>query len=233
MEEMIGNRKLVVTTHMNFDNPYGVPMIDESYATCIHGGWLPSNLFIGKTYYHLTKEGNLIAFKIHAYTFVQLYSDATLYGLIQTPTETSWRADVFNGLIFESVEDYYTYLETGKGNIIINRQNFNNDNSNSCFAKSFYLDKTYYWNQSSQRPKVTHTRMWRILITDTHVYIEVDYMHHQYWTDEEGFSSPEECIKHNIDGMKIVEFDEPKVVVNVHIEEPKTPKVRVIKCIEE
>ena len=75
--------------------------------------------------------------------------------------------------------------------------------------------------------------MWRILITDTHVYIEVDYMHHQYWTDEEGFSSPEECIKHNIDGMKIVEFDEPKVVVNVHIEEPKTPKVRVIKCIEE
>ena len=124
---MIGNRKLVVTTHMDLDNPYGVPMIDKSHATCIHAGWLPSNLFIGKTYYHLTKEGNLIAFKIHAYTFVQLYSDATLYGLIQTPTETSWRWDVFNGLIFESVEDYYTYLETGKGNIKIERQNFNND----------------------------------------------------------------------------------------------------------
>ena len=233
MEEMIGNRKLVVTTHMNFDNPYGVPMIDKSYAICIHGGWLPSNLFIGKTYYHLTKEGNLIAFKIHAYTFVQLYSDATLYGLIQTPTETSWRWDVFNGLIFESVEDYYTYLETGKGNIKIERQNFNNDNSKSCFDKSFYLRKTYYWNKSSQRPKVTDTRMWRILITDTHIYVEVDYMHNQYRTEEEGFSSPEECIKHHIDGMKIVEFDDPKIVVNVHIEEPKTPKVRVIKCIEE
>ena len=233
MEEMIGNRKLVVTTHMDLDNPYGVPMIDKSYAICIHGGWLPSNLFIGKTYYHLTKEGNLIAFKIHAYTFVQLYSDATLYGLIQTPTETSWRWDVFNGLIFESVEDYYTYLETGKGNIIIKRQNFNNDNSKSCFDKSFYLRKTYYWNKSSQRPKVTDTRMWRILITDTHIYVEVDYMHNQYRTEEEGFSSAEECIKHNIDGMKIVEFDDPKIVVNVHIEEPKTPKVRVIKFIED
>ena len=233
MEEMIGNRKLVVTTHMDLDNPYGVPMIDKSYSICIHGGWLPSNLFIGKTYYHLTKEGNLIAFKIHAYTFVQLYSDATLYGLIQTPTETSWRWDVFNGLIFESVEDYYTYLETGKGNIKIERQNFNNDNSKSCFDKSFYLRKTYYWNKLSQRPKVTDTRMWRILITDTHVYVEVDYMHNQYRTEEEGFSSAEECIKHNIDGMKIVEFDDPKIVINVHIEEPKTPKVRVIKCIEE
>lgn len=234
MEEMIGNRKLVVTTNMYLDNPYGVPMIGKSCVISIYGGWLPSNLFIGKTYYYLTTEGNLIAFKIHAYTFIQLYDtyDATLYGLIQTPTETSWRWDVFNCLIFESVEDYYTYLETGKGNIKIERQNFNN-NSKSCFVKSFYLKKTYYWNQSSQRPKVTDTRMWRILITDTHVYIEVDYMHNQYRTEEEGFSSPEECIKHHIDGMKIVEFDDQKIVVNVHIEEPKTPKVRVLKFIDD
>ena len=228
MEEMIGNRKLVVTTHMDLDNPYGVPMIGKSYVIGISHGWLPSNLFIGKTYYHLTKEGNLIAFKIHAYTFIQLYCtyDATLYGLIQTPTETSWRWDVFNGLIFESVDDYYTYLETGKGNIIIKRQEFNG-------GKTFHLPKTYYWNKTSQRPKVTDTRMWRILITDTCVYVEVDYMHNQYRTEEEGFSSPEECIKHNIDGMKILEFDDPKIVINVHIEEPKTPKVRVLKFIDD
>ena len=235
MEEMIGNRKLVVTTHMVLDNPYGVPMIGNSYVTRIQDACLPSNLFIGKTYYYLTTEGNLIAFKIHAYTFVQPYVtySATLYGLIQTPTETSWRHDVFNCLIFESAEDYYTYLETGKGNIKIERQNFNNDNSKSCFAPPFYLRKTYYWSKLSQRPKVTDTRMWRILITDTHIYVEVDYMHNQYRTEEEGFSSAEECIKHNIDGMKIVEFGDPKIVINVHIEEPKTPKVRVIKCIEE
>ena len=223
---MIENRKLVVTTHMNLDNPYDVPMIDESYVTCLFRGWLPSNLSIGKTYYQLTKEGNLIAFKIHAYTFIQLHGDAFPYGLIQTPTETSWRADVFNSLIFESLEDYYTYLETGKGNIRINKEEFNGE-------KIFYLNKTYYWNQSSQRPQVTHTRMWRILITDTHVYIEVDYMHHQYWKEEEGFSSPRECIKHHNDGMKIVDFDEPKVVVNVHIEETKIPKVRVLNFIDD
>ena len=235
MEEMIGNRKLVVTTHMDLDNPYGVPMIGNSYVTRIQDACLPSNLFIGKTYYYLTTEGNLIAFKIHAYTFVQPYVtySATLYGLIQTPTETSWRYDVFNCLIFESVDDYYTYLETGKGNIKIEKQSFNNDNSKSCFAPPFYLRKTYYWSKTSQRPKVTDTRMWRILITDTCVYVEVDYMHNQYRTEEEGFSSPEECIKHHIDGMKVVEFDDPKIVVNVHIEEPKTPKVRVIKFIED
>ena len=235
MEEMIGNRKLVVTTHMDLDNPYGVPMIGNSYVTRIQDACLPSNLFIGKTYYYLTTEGNLIAFKIHAYTFVQPYVtySATLYGLIQTPTETSWRYDVFNCLIFESVDDYYTYLETGKGNIKIEKQSFNNDNSKSCFAPPFYLRKTYYWNKTSQRPKVTDTRMWRILITDTCVYVEVDYTHNQYRTEEEGFPSAEECIKHNIDGMKIVEFDDPKIVINVHIEEPKTPKVRVLKFIED
>lgn len=228
MEEMIGNRKLVVTTHMDLDNPYGVPLLGKPYSIGIYNGWLPSNLSIGKTYYHLTKEGNLIAFKIHAYTFVHVYgtSSSTLYGLIQTPTETSWRWDVFKDLIFESVDDYYTYLETGKGNIIINKEEFNG-------KASFYLPKTYYWNKSYQRPQVTNTRMMRILITETHVYIEVDYTHNQYRTEEEGFPSAEECIKHHIDGMKIVEFDDPKIVINVHIEEPKTPKVRVIKFIDD
>lgn len=227
--EMIRNRKLVVTTNMDLDNFYNVPTIDIQGATIgIHEGWLPLNLSIGKTYYHLTKGGNLIAFKIHAYTFLKRHSNTTLFGLIQTPTETSWRCDVFQGLIFENVEDYYTYLESGKGNINIEKQPFNDGNRNS-----FYLHKTYYWNKSKQRPHVTETRMWRILITDTHVYIEVDYTHCQYSIRENGFSSAEECIKYNIDGMKIVDFDDPKVIVNIQIEEPKTPKVRVIKFIED
>lgn len=234
--EMIGNRKLVVTTHMDLDNFHNVPIIRKDATIGIHNGWLPKNLSIGKTYYHLTKEGNLIAFKIHAYTFIQRTYDATLYGLIQTPTETSWRCDVFNGLIFENVEDYYTYLESGKGNIIIEKQHFNDGSGNyggyGC-VKTFYLYKTYYWNKSKQRPQVTNTRIWRILITDTHVYIEVDYTHSQYCTREKGFSSAEECIKYNIDGMKIVDFEDPKVIVNIQIEEPKTPKVRVIKFIED
>ena len=33
--------------------------------------------------------------------------------------------------------------------------------------------------------------------------------------------------------MKVVDFDDPKVIVNIQIEEPKTPKVRVIKFIED
>ena len=227
---MIGNRKLVVTTHMDLDNIPNVPMIYETPVISITDGWLPSNLSIGKTYYYLTEEDNLLAFKIHAYTFIKNKyrngsSSTFLYGLIQTPTETSWRCDVFNGLIFESVEDYYTYLETGKGNVIINRQKFANP--------TFYLYKTYYWDKSSKRPELTYTDMWRILITDTHVYIEVDYRHWENGEDTNGFPSAEECIKHHIDGMKIVEFDEPKVVVNIHIEEPKTPKVRVLKFIDE
>ena len=229
MEEMIGNRKLVVTTRIDLDNVPNVPMICPDASIYLRDGWIPKNLYIGKTYYQL-KDGNLIAFKIHAYTFINHTYDATLYGLIQTPTETSWRKDVFNGLIFESVEDYYTYLATGKGNIIINKQYLNEKSSNGT---SFYLYKTYYWNKSKQRPSLTHTRMRRILITDTYVYIEVDYTHCQYGRRENGFSSAEECIKRHIDGMKIVEFDDPKVVVNIHIEEPKTPKVRVLKFIED
>ena len=121
--EMIGNRKLVVTTNMRLDNFHNVPLIRQDGTIGIHG-WLPKNLSIGKLYYFLSKEGNLVAFKIHAYTFVQHAYSATLYGLIQTPTETSWRNDVFNGLIFESVEDYYTYLESGKGNIRIEKTTF-------------------------------------------------------------------------------------------------------------
>lgn len=233
---MIGNRKLVVTTNMRLDNFHNVPIIREDATIGIHDGWFPKNLSIGKTYYHLTKGGNLIAFKIHAYTFIQRTYDANLYGLIQTPTETSWRNDVFNGLIFENVEDYYTYLESGKGNITIEKQYLNDGSGNYGSygsVKSFNLYKTYYWNKSKQRPQVTTTRMWRILITDTHVYIEVDYIHCQYCTRENGFSSAEECIKYHIDGMKIVDFEDPKVIINIQIEEPKTPKVRVIKFIED
>lgn len=230
---MIGNRKLVVTTNMDLDNFHNVPMIcKDGSATISIYGWLPKNLSIGKLYYFLSKGGNLVAFKIHAYTFVK-HSGCSyiLCGLIQTPTETSWRNDVFNSLIFESVEDYYTYLESGKGNIKIEKQPLNNKGND--FDTSFHLFKTYYWNKSKQRPQVTNTRMWRILITDTHIYIEVDYTHAQYCKRENGFSSAEECIKYNIDGMKIVDFDDPKVIVNIQIEEPKTPKVRVVKFIED
>ena len=228
---MIGNRKLVVTTHMDLDNFHNVPMICKDATIGINNGWLPKNLSIGKLYYFLSKEGNLVAFKIHAYTFVRSTYSSNLYGLIQTPTETSWRNDVFDGLIFENVEDYYTYLESGKGNIRIKKQPFNekgNDNDTS-----FHLYKTYYWRKAYQRPQVTNTRMWRILITETHIYVEVDYTHAQYGTRENGFSSAEECIKYNIDGMKIMDFGDPKVIVNIQIEEPKTPKVRVIKFIED
>lgn len=230
---MIGNRKLVVTTNMDLDNFHNVPMIcKDGSATISIYGWLPKNLSIGKLYYFLSKGGNLVAFKIHAYTFVNHgVCNYILCGLIQTPTETSWRNDVFNSLIFESVEDYYTYLESGKGNINIEKQPLNNKGNE--FDTSFHLFKTYYWNKLKQRPQVTNTRMWRILITDTHIYIEVDYTHSQYRTRENGFSSAEECIKYNIDGMKIVDFDDPKVIVNIQIEEPKTPKVRVVKFIED
>ena len=229
--EMIRNRKLVVTTNMRLDNFHNVPLIRQDGTIGIYDGWLPKNLSIGKLYYFLSKEGNLVAFKIHAYTFVKHNYSTALYGLIQTPTETSWRNDVFDGLIFESVEDYYTYLESGKGNINIEKQPFNQKGND--YDTSFHLHKTYYWNKSKQRPQVTDTRMWRILITDTHIYVEVDYTHSQYRTREKGFSSAEECIKHNIDGMKIVDFDDPKVIINIQIEEPKTPKVRVIKFIED
>ena len=222
---MLLGREVVFTTDFSvFKN---IPCIKGNGGVIsLYMPMLPSNIVLGKTYYFLN-EGDLMAFRIKAYTFISTGTHCTLSALVETPQGTFWSTTILSRKIFESVEDYYTYLASGKGLLNINSQRLTLHGSTSlCFKK------TYYWNKSCSRPMVTETRMHYILITDTKIYVGIDYTHAQYGVKEQGFMSGEDCIKANIEGMKIIEFAEPQININITIEEPTEPKVRVLKFID-
>lgn len=228
-KEMVMGRELVIATNLsNFDNVPNIGgMTKRGYATKLYTAKIPTNITIGATYYTLLK-GNLIAFKIRAYSFTQSFAETTTWCLVETPNETTWSCAFLQNLIFASVEDYYNYIASGVGNINIQYKFFTNLKEN----KGFELRKTYYWNRQEQRPKATSTRLYYVLVTDTKVYVGIDYNHNQYADNNIGYASGEDCIKANINGMKIIEFSEPNISFTLHIEEPKEPKVRVLRFID-
>ena len=231
-KEMVMGRELVITTNLsNFDNVPNIGgMKKKEYTTKLYTAKIPTNITIGTTYYTLL-NGNLIAFKIRAYSFTQSFAETTTWCLVETPNETTWSCAILQNHIFASVEDYYKYISEGEGKIKIEYRYFTNLqylNEN----KGFELRKTYYWNRQEQRPKTTSTRLYYVLVTDTKVYVGIDYKHNQYADNNIGYASGEDCIKANINGMKIIEFSEPNISFTLHIEEPKEPKIRVLRFID-
>jgi hypothetical protein len=228
-KEMIMGRELVITTNLsNFD---GVPCVEGlrgDGTICLYSPKLPTNIILGKTYYYIDTNGNLVAFRIKAFSITQGHpTDGKTMCLVETPFKTFWSNGILSSPIFNEKEDYYNYLASGQGAIKVEYDYLSND----C-CHNFSMKKTYYWSKALHRPQVTETNMHFVLITDTKVYFGVDYTHSQYSKKEMGYASGEDCIKANIDGMKIIEFAEPKVTINLHIEEPKEPKVRVLKFID-
>lgn len=223
---MLLGREVVLTT--DFTAFKDIPCIKANGSVLsLRMPFIPNNIVLGKTYYYLNCN-NLIAFKVRAYSFRSSTGvKDVLIALIETPQGSRWSETIFEGKIFESVEDYYTYLASGKGLFLVKKDRM-------TFRGNTDLEflNTYFWHKGIARPQKTNTRMHYILITDTKVYVGVDYTHAQYGTREQGFMSGEDCIKANIDGMQIIDFAEPSVSINITIEEPTEPKVRVLKFID-
>ena len=228
--EMILGRELIITTDLSKFN--GVPCLEGvrgDGVISIYSPKIPTNIIIGKTYYYIDTNGHLVAFRIKAYSFVQAHpTEGKTMCLVETPNNTFWDDKIFSRPIFNSVEDYYTYLASGENRLEIKYTYFTNGNDN----RNFFLKKTYYWHKQKQRPQVTETKLHFVLITEKNVYIGVDYTHSQYSKKEMGYASGEDCIKANIDGMKIIEFAEPSITFDLFIEEPKEPKVRILRFID-
>lgn len=227
--EMILGRELVITSDLSqFVN---VPRLEGYMSNSVHYIYkarIPNNIVIGKTYYRIDTDGNLVAFRIKAFSIKQGHpTDGITMCLVETPFKTFWSSNILSFPIFNEKEDYYNYLASGQGAIKVEYAYLSND----C-THNFSMKKTYYWNKAQHRPQVTETNIHFVLVTDTKIYFGVDYTHVQYRQREMGYVSGEDCIKANIDGMKIIEFAEPKVTINLHIEEPKEPKVRVLRFID-
>lgn len=228
MKKMVMGRNLIITTNLKqFED---VPQINHNsgYTLRLFDTEIPTNIVLGKIYYTIC-DGDLIAFRIKAYSYTQEYAITKLCYLVETAIgEVYWSCTLLKNNIFESVEDYYNYLESGVGNVKIEYSNFTNLNE----GKGFCLKNTYFWHKQKQRPHATETKIFYILIDEEHVYVGIDYTHGQYGKAEQGYSSGEECIKANIDGMNIIEFAEPNISFSIKIEEPKEPKIRVLKFID-
>jgi hypothetical protein len=230
METMVMGKKLVITTNLQqFEN---VPQIGgfgkSGYALHLYTPIIPTNITLGKTYYTIC-NGDLVAFRIKAYSYTQSFADTKLWCFVEKANgEAKWDCYLLQRHIFESIEDYYTYITSGVGNVKIEYAKF----SNLKDGKDFCLKNTYYWHKQNQRPQATDTKLYYILIDEEHVYVGVDYTHAQYGKTEQGYSSGEDCIKANMNGMKIIEFAEPNISFSFNIEIPKEPKIRVLKFIE-
>ena len=104
-KEMVMGRELVITTKL--DNFVNTPSIGDygkrAYTTKLFDAKIPRNITLGTTYYAFN-DGNLIAFKIRAYSFSQSTAYCTTWYMIETPLETTWSASFLNKPIFETIK---------------------------------------------------------------------------------------------------------------------------------
>ena len=201
------------------------------YDCSLNGGiWLPCNIPFNKVLY-MVKNNELIALKFIMATFVNLINDNTkfkgykgLYYLIQTPFGVEWVDDFkSNTRFFESKEEYFHYVENGKGGFEIEKKQI------FFLCKLEHCDRNYFlnayaWNGQTAYP--TSCSIDNIIMNEDGVTIVLSKSDEDYWTKEE-------CVKAKLNGMRIVDFPQTDFSVNVNIDIiPSKPIIRTLQFIE-
>lgn len=183
-----------------------------------------SNLEFGKTYYMYYKD-KLIAFKIHA--FSMLKEDY----LIQTPTCFMW-VNLKYYRVFNKKEEYFLYLE-GKCNPI--QYNFEYPFcftyfkyvKNSNIFSEYYLKNSFKWDKGLGKPKAEMSYVYDLLYTESGFIYYYDII-------ADSFTTYEECVQNNMNGMEVVDFEEeitPTITITFKTE--TKPKIHTLRFIEE
>ena len=143
--------------------------------------------------------------------------------LIQTPYGVEWTNNLHSVRFFHSKEEYFQHLENGNGGFEIKMEMVGHLIGIPPM-KSVFFKKTWKWNgHCAERTQSCITNM---VINENGLNIILSNYKGEYW-------SKEDCIKANINGMKIVDFPETENSIKVSIEVVKTPPiVRTITFVE-
>lgn len=143
--------------------------------------------------------------------------------LIQTPYGMEWVSDFYCYRFFYTKEDYFKHLENGSEGFSIKSEMLGH--ILGVFPGSHY-DFKESWKWNGHCAERTNSCITNMVINENGLNIILSNYKGEYW-------SKEDCVKANINGMKIVDFPETENSIKVSIEVVKTPPiVRTITLVE-
>ena len=179
-----------------------------------------TNLIFGKTYY-MYYGSKLIAFKIQAFSFIN-----NEY-LVQTPNGYEW---LYLSRVFNTKEEYFLYLEGKCKPIKLNTETPHNFDSfkyiNKWTTNQYELKNSFKWSYKG-KPEAEKSYVYDVLYTENGFIIYYDIK-------ERSYPSYEECLKYNVDGMEIIDFEEEIIpTITITFKTESKPKIHTLRFIEE
>ena len=182
----------------------------------------PSNLPFNKTLYAVSKN-NLVAFKVLICSYVCNNGEYNWKYYVKTPFGTKWYdtdLGTYNQTLFNSKEEYFSFLETGEGGFCIKTEHYYLYNSIHIIWK---------WDGEQAVKRIPSIR--NIILNENGLSLIYEKRDDEFWTKEE-------CVKANLETMEIFDFPEEEdtisITINLPINNKKIePIVRTLKFIEE
>lgn len=203
-----------------------LPQVNHSY---IRKFSIP-NLTIGKTYYKLTDEKSLQAFRILAITLEMNGNCEYVCYLIQTPNSTNWERNYFTNVdvIFEEKDDLFSYLQGNtylnvntKWNSITDYFRELNDFRDEVFGEFYH---SWYINSRTKCANVASTNVKYVLLLEDSIEVCLEHKKDYY------FNTKEECLAHYLNGLVIDDFaEEEEITIKVL---PNKSSKKVLQVIE-
>lgn len=192
-------------------------------------------LEFGRIYYTI-QNGNLTAFKPILYSF----RNGEYYCV--SPIKKYWVKITEQSIIFNSKEHYLEYvsgkapslnlhivsneLENVKYNGLHLFENSSSNDFNSSLNKTCKFNHVLYrWCNTSNKPVLSYPSVNVMFLNENGLYINIDL-----GTNE--FKTYEECVKHHLNGMKIIEFGE-EIKIDIDIKVSAIPKIHTLKFVED
>ena len=223
--------ELIIQKEKSFFNQIGCP---EFFGNSIYKGYFfPKALVTNKTYF-IFQKNTLVAFRIIAYCIYTKHFGNGAYAnyisyYVQFPNEKPFWYDNFlnkGSVIFHNKEEFFKYQIDNKTCVDLNWVT-----SIEMFPKlkdgnSISLrNNVWYWNDKIGTSNCDLAAYFKhFLVFNNKLYI--------YTEDNSFFVSKEECIKNQINGMEIIDFDDD-TTENYEVVETTYKKVHILRFIEE
>lgn len=203
---------------------------------CYLDKYAPMNVPYNKLLY-MKRGKELIAVKIIMASYVTTIKDKEKFAscneqhsfggwcyLLQTPYGMEWVNRVHDIRFFYTKEDYFKHLENGCEGFSIKTGILGH--LLDCFTmRSLTFKESWKWN--GHCAEKTQSCITNMVINENGLNIILSNYNDTYW-------SKEDCIKANINGMKIVDFPETENSIKVSIEVvPSEPIIHTLKFMEE
>ena len=184
---------------------------------------IPTKLEFNKTYYTFMSATNeLRAFRVLALAVTDCCGE--LCALVQYPnSEPIWVGGLFKKPIFETKEEYLNYAVSGSGTAELGWESFARVYPHYRYASVIgFRDKCWKWAEGQAKP-VYNPKIEYFFINEEGTFACVS---------DGYYISREECIKDNLNGVRINEFaDEPVVIKTIIL--PATQKIHTLRFIED